>query len=105
MTVDNPSKDTSVSFRDPSVYSEYEHKWPNLPEDEAGWVQRAQEVADILATDVTVRDKENKSPRAEVALLKHSGLLKLLGPKNYGGGEQPWGVGFHAIRKVAEADG
>jgi alkylation response protein AidB-like acyl-CoA dehydrogenase len=51
------------------------------------------------------RDKENKSPKAEIALLKHSGLLKALGPKKYGGGEQPWAVGYKLIREVAKVDG
>lgn len=82
-----------VNFRDPSVYAEYEEKWSSIPEDEAGWLQRAQDVADVLTVDAVVRDQENKSPRAEVALLKHSGLLKVLGPKQYGGGGQPWSVG------------
>ena len=101
---DNPNG-ISFAFRDPAVYAEYETKWSELPHDEPSWNQRAQEVADVLAIDAAQRDKENKSPRAEVALLKHSGLLKLLGPKKYGGGEQPWSVGYRAIRKVAEADG
>jgi alkylation response protein AidB-like acyl-CoA dehydrogenase len=82
-----------VDFRDPATYSEYEKKWPSVPADEAGWLQRAQEVADILAVDAVLRDHENKSPRAEVALLKHAGLLKILGPRRYGGGGQPWSVG------------
>jgi alkylation response protein AidB-like acyl-CoA dehydrogenase len=90
---------------DPEVYSEYEKKWSIAPHDELGWIQRAHEVADVLAVDAVQRDQENKSPRAEVALLKHSGLLKVLGPRKYGGGEQPWSVGYKAIRKVAEADG
>jgi alkylation response protein AidB-like acyl-CoA dehydrogenase len=87
-----------VDFRDPAVYSEYEKKWSSIPEDEASWLQRAQEVADILAIDAVLRDQENKSPRAEVALLKHAGLLKVLGPRGYGGGGQPWSVG--RIRKT-----
>jgi len=94
-----------VAYRDPAVYSEYEKKWSELPQDETAWLQRAQDVAEVLAVDATVRDQENKSPRAEIALLKHAGLLKILGPKKYGGGEQPWSVGYKAIRKVAEADG
>lgn len=97
------SKD--VAYTDPTVYSEYEKKWSSLPQDESGWIGRAQEVADVLAVDAVTRDKENKSPRAEIALLKHAGLLKVLGPKKYGGGEQPWSVGYKLIRKVAEADG
>lgn len=83
-----------VAFRDPSVYSEYEKKWATIPEDEVAWLQRAQDVADVLALDAGIRDQENKSPRAEVALLKHAGLLKVLGPKQYGGGGQPWSVGY-----------
>lgn len=82
-----------VDYRDPAVYAEYEAKWSKIPADEAGWLQRAQEVADVLAVDAAIRDAENKSPRAEVALLKHSGLLKVLGPKEDGGGGQPWSVG------------
>lgn len=94
-----------VAFRDPATYSEYEKKWNEIPNDETAWLQRAQEVADVLALDAAVRDQENKSPRAEIALLKHAGLLKILGPKKFGGGEQPWSVGYKVIRKVAEADG
>ncbi|ORY11940.1 acyl-CoA dehydrogenase/oxidase [Clohesyomyces aquaticus] len=104
-SIDTTSNGAQVPFRDPAVYEEYRGKWASLPEDAAGWLRRAQEVADVLAVDAVLRDKENKSPRAEVELLKHSGLLKLLGPKKYGGGEQPWSVGYKAIRKVAEADG
>ncbi|KAJ4299731.1 hypothetical protein N0V90_004977 [Kalmusia sp. IMI 367209] len=105
MASQEQSNGTAVAFRDPAVYAEYEKKWSGLPQDEASWDKRFQEVADVLATDAGQRDKENKSPRAEVALLKHAGLLKILGPKKYGGGEQPWSVGYRAIRKVAEADG
>lgn len=82
-----------VDYRDPSVYAEYEQKWSTVPYDEPGWLLRAQEVADVLAVDAAIRDKENKSPRAEIALLKHAGLLKILGTKENGGGGQPWSVG------------
>jgi alkylation response protein AidB-like acyl-CoA dehydrogenase len=86
-------------------YSQYEKKWSEVPANEDEWLRRAQDVADVLALDAGPRDKANKSPRAEVALLKHAGLLKLLGPRKYGGGEQSWSVGYKVIRKVAEADG
>jgi alkylation response protein AidB-like acyl-CoA dehydrogenase len=104
-TNSNPGNAQDVDFRDPAVYAGYEQEWSSIPADEAGWLQRAQDVANVLAADAVVRDQENKSPRAEVALLKHSGLLKILGPRQYGGGGQPWSVGYKAIRKVAEADG
>ncbi len=89
----------------PAPYQEYREKWVQLPTDEEGWVRRAQEVATVLAPDAVARDKENRSPKAEITLLKHAGLLKLLGPRKYGGGEQPWSVGYKAIREVAKADG
>ena len=90
---------------DPAVYQEYESKWATYPSDGEGWLKRAKEVAEVLAVDAAAREKANKSPRAEVALLKHSGLLKVLGPKKHGGGEQPWSVGYKAIREVAKGDG
>lgn len=95
----------SVPATDPAVYASYEGKWATLPDSPGAWIARAREVAEVLAQDVVQRDRDNKSPRAEVALLKHSGLLKVLGPKKYGGGEQPWSVGYRAIREVAKADG
>lgn len=94
-----------VPATDPEVYASYEAKWAKLPDTAEAWLARAREVAEVLAQDAAQRDQENKSPRAEIALLKHSGLLKLLGPKKYGGGEQPWSIGYKAIREVAKTDG
>ncbi|KAJ5612781.1 thermophilic desulfurizing enzyme family protein [Penicillium lagena] len=96
---------TPVPATDPAVYAPYEAKWSINPDTADAWLGRAREVAAVLAQDAAQRDQENKSPRAEVALLKHSGLLKLLGPKKYGGGAQSWEVGYKAIREVAKADG
>ncbi|KAK6207340.1 hypothetical protein LQW54_007298 [Pestalotiopsis sp. IQ-011] len=95
----------AVPSTDPAVYEEYAARWATLPGDEAGWIQRAKDVAAVLELDAAVRERENKSPRAEVQLLKHSGLLKILGWAKYGGGEQPWSVAYRAIREVAKADG
>lgn len=95
----------NVPATDPAVYDAYKEKWAALPDSADAWLARAREVAEVLAQDAAQRDQDNKSPRAEVALLKHSGLLKLLGPKKYGGGEQPWRVGYKAIREVAKGDG
>lgn len=99
------SSGKTILQTDPKVYEQYASKWSELPTDENSWLQRAQEVSSVLAENAGVRERENKSPRAEVTLLKHSGLLKVLGPKRYGGGEQPWSVGYKVIRKVAEGDG
>ncbi|KAF1734929.1 Dibenzothiophene desulfurization enzyme C [Beauveria bassiana] len=90
---------------DPKVYDEYIDKWQQQPTDLAGWLQRAKDVAKVLDTDAGIRERENKSPRAEIALLKHSGLLKVLGQPKYGGGGQPWSVGYKVIQEVAKGDG
>ncbi|PWY67616.1 thermophilic desulfurizing enzyme family protein [Aspergillus sclerotioniger CBS 115572] len=96
---------SDIPATDPAVYDSYQAKWSSLPDTADAWLARAREVAQVLAQDAAQRDQENKSPRAEVVLLKHSGLLKLLGPKKYGGGEQPWDIGYKAIREVAKGDG
>ncbi|KXH68376.1 acyl-CoA dehydrogenase domain-containing protein [Colletotrichum salicis] len=95
----------SVPATDPKIYDEYQQKWSSFPTDEAAWLQRAKDVANVLAVDAAQRERENKSPRAEITLLKHSGLLKVLGWKKYGGGEQPWSVGYKVIREVSKGDG
>lgn len=102
----NGTTESSHPSTDPAVYEEYRDKWASLPDDnEAAWVKRAQDVAAVLAADAAERERESKSPRAEIALLKHAGLLKVLGPKKYGGGGQPWSVAYKLIREVAKADG
>lgn len=75
-----------------------------LPTNQAEWLKRASEVAQTFAIDVVEREKANKSPRAEIDFLKASGLLKVLGRKKYGGGEEPWSTGFKVIREVAKGD-
>ena len=92
---------------DPAVYDTHHQSFRRLPlpanPDE--WLQRAARVSAILADDAALREKENKSPLAEVSLLKSSGLTKVLGPRKYGGGDQGWSVAYKVIREVAKADG
>lgn len=92
---------------DPSVYASHHEAYTTagLPSSPASWLHRAQEVSKILASDAAARDLANKSPVAEVSLLKSSGLLKILGPVEYGGGGQSWEIGYRAIREVAKGDG
>jgi alkylation response protein AidB-like acyl-CoA dehydrogenase len=92
---------------DPSMYASRHEAYgaEGLPSTTASWLQRAQAVSKILASDAAARDLANKSPVAEVSLLKSSGLLKILGPVEYGGGGQSWEVGYKAIREVAKGDG
>ena len=92
---------------DPSIYDVHHKRFANspLPFKADEWIQRAADVASILAEDAAVREKENKSPFAEVSLLKSSGLTKVLGPPKYGGGGQGWDIAYKVIREIAKADG
>jgi len=94
-------------YTDPVIYAAEHQQFKNegLPTSAQGWIQRAQAVAEILNRDAAARDIENKAPRAEVSLLKSAGLLKVLGPRKYGGGEQTWEIAYKVIREVAKADG
>jgi alkylation response protein AidB-like acyl-CoA dehydrogenase len=92
---------------DPTVYDEHHNRFKTegLPKSGDAWVARAREVSEILSVDAANRDIENKSPRAEVALLKSAGLLIVLGPTKYGGGGQTWDIGYKVIREIAKGDG
>jgi hypothetical protein len=80
---------------DPSVYASHHEAYAakGLPSSQSSWLHRAQEVSKILASDAAARDLANKSPVAELSLLESSGLLKILGPIEYGGGGQSWEIG------------
>ncbi|KAJ8613478.1 hypothetical protein MRB53_036963 [Persea americana] len=118
---------------DPNVYAKHHSRFTaeGLPTSTAAWLDRARDVAAILAVDGAKRDAEAKIPAAEVSLLKSAGLLKVLGesilamspqpssfqalrpqsmltspvPTQYGGGGQPWSTGYKLIRIVASGDG
>lgn len=102
-----PGKAAPNPTSDPKIYDVHHQKFTSdgLPNTAEAWLERARNVSEILAADAPARDIENKSPRAEIALLKSSGLLKVLGPKAYGGGGQGWDVGYKTIREVAKGDG
>lgn len=102
-----PTKILLNPTSDPAVYDVNHQKFisDGSPSTTEGWFERARVVSDILAEDAATRDIENKSPRAEIALLKSAGLLKVLDPKKYGGGGQSWEVGYKIIREVAKGDG
>ena len=98
MPITNGPSATSRPSTDPAVYDDH-HKafavspFPSNPD---AWIQRAAQVAAILAEDASVREKENKSPFAEVSLLKSAGLTKVLGPQKYGGGGPRLGRGLQS---------
>ena len=71
---------------------------------EAEWLERAREVGRTLAADVTARDRANEQPVAEIALLKSSKLLTMLGPVEHGGGGQSLQTGYRIVRELARYD-
>jgi alkylation response protein AidB-like acyl-CoA dehydrogenase len=92
---------------DPQVYAAHHKRFAaeGLPSTPEAWLDRARAVSAILAEDATTRDLENKSPRAEVALLKSSQLTRALGPREIGGGDVGWDIAYKLIREVAKSDG
>jgi alkylation response protein AidB-like acyl-CoA dehydrogenase len=70
-----------------------------------GWVARAREVREILEADAAARDRAGATPYDEVALLKDSGLVTLLGPVEHGGAGQEWPLAYRVVREVAAGDG
>ncbi|NUW02778.1 acyl-CoA dehydrogenase family protein [Streptomyces sp. CAI 127] len=82
-------------------------QWKTLPAPAGpdAWIERAAEVAAILATDAAARDQAGATPYTEIQLLKDSGLVTLLGPAEHGGGGQDWTTAYRVIREVAKADG
>ena len=92
---------------DPAVYDLHHQKFTSdgLPTSAEGWLERARQVSEILEENAVARDIENKSPLAEISLLKSAGLLKVLGPIEIGGGGQSWELGYKIIREVAKGDG
>lgn len=92
---------------DPEVYNIHHQTFTSaaLPSKPDEWIKRAALVSKILAEDASARDIANKSPRAEISLLKSSGLTRVLGPTKYGGGGQSWDVGYKIIREIAKGDG
>lgn len=81
------------------------HGWTERPTSPHGWLERARQVATTLAADAVERDRALIPPRAEVQLLKDSGLVTLLGPTRHGGGGQDWTTALRVIRAVSAGDG
>jgi len=82
-----------------------ESRFATTPTTAADWLDRAREVRAILAADAAERDRAGRTPYEEVALLKESGLVTLLGPTAHGGGGQEWPLAYQVIREVAAGDG
>lgn len=91
---------TTIKSREKSAWANRET--PTTAEE---WIARAGEVADVLAINAVERDRVQKTPHAEVQLLKDAGLVTLLGSKAYGGAGQSWDTAYRVIRRVSAGDG
>ncbi|KAF7619727.1 thermophilic desulfurizing enzyme family protein [Aspergillus flavus] len=108
LTLQNhPPPNPAPPATDPSIYQVHHDAFAaeGQPTTTAGWLERARKVSNILAPDASARSKDQKTPRAEISLLKSSGLTKVLGDVKYGGGGQTWETGYKVIREVAAGDG
>jgi len=79
-------------------------KLAGYPATTDGWLDRARQVAEILAKDAALREREGKPPYREIQLLKHSGLVTLMGPVVHGGGGETWPTALRACREISKAD-
>lgn len=80
--------------------------WSGTADDEerTRWRAAAEEAARRLAEDAWERDRANKDPFAEVALLRRLGLVNLLVPAEHGGAGAHWSTAFDVVRTIARAD-
>ncbi|MEV4646762.1 acyl-CoA dehydrogenase family protein [Saccharopolyspora sp. NPDC049426] len=82
-----------------------QRRFTTRPDTTQGWLDRAREVAGVLAETALSRDRANETPHEEVRLLKESGLVTLLGPREHGGAGETWQTAYRVIREVAKGDG
>lgn len=78
--------------------------WAEPPDDGAGWLTRADEVAALLRPGAIERDRQAGAAHDVAALLRDSGLVTLIVPARVGGGGQPWSVALDAVRRLSRVD-
>jgi alkylation response protein AidB-like acyl-CoA dehydrogenase len=66
---------------------------------------KAVELREIFARDAAARDREGGKPLEQLALLKASGLLNILVPREYGGAGERWSTALKIAREFAKVDG
>ncbi len=90
----------------PSVPDQTQPSWSGRerPTTSQGWLQRAQEVAEILDEGAAARDQRGEAPFDEVRVLKDAGLAPVFGPVEHGGAGQEWPEAYRIVRAVAAAD-
>lgn len=79
--------------------------WGPDPTTSDDWVERAHAVANQLSVDAVARDRAGATPYDEVRLLKQSGLVTLLAPREHGGAGESWTTALRVVRAVSAGDG
>lgn len=93
MTVKPPTFDAAV----PPVLFEPDRTNPYLA--------RAAELREQFGLDAAERDQRGGRPEAQIRLLKDSGLVNLLIPREFGGDGQPYSTAMKIVREFAKVDG
>ncbi|MED4601156.1 acyl-CoA dehydrogenase family protein [Paenibacillus validus] len=68
------------------------------------YFEKAVQLAQEFAKDAVERDKAGGTPIRQLNMLRESGLLNLLIPKQYGGEGQPWSAVLRIVREFAKVD-
>ena len=66
---------------------------------------KAVELRDVFASDATKRDQSGGRPAEQIKLLKDSGLVNLVIPKEFGGAGEPYSTALRIVREFAKVDG
>ncbi len=69
------------------------------------YLANAGELTEIFASDAVERDQLGGRPSEQIRLLKESGLVNLLIPKEFGGEGQPYSIALKVLREFSKVDG
>jgi alkylation response protein AidB-like acyl-CoA dehydrogenase len=69
------------------------------------YLAKAAELTEIFAHDAVERDQLGGRPSEQIRLLKESGLVNLLIPKEFGGEGQPYSTALKVLREFSKVDG
>ncbi|TBR57076.1 monooxygenase [Mastigocladus laminosus UU774] len=76
-----------------------------LKEESKDWIAIASSVSADLTTTAVERDSKAGLPDVEIQLLRESGLLPLVVPKEYGGTGATWIEALKIVQELSKADG
>src|SRR4051794_26196707 len=95
------AEDDIVAFRAPPVA----RKAAQLIRSDEEALDVAANVAESIAQDAVLRDRERRLPHAELDLLSERGILAITVPKAHGGAGVKAGTLAEVIARLAAADG